>query len=123
MFYVTIMQECQQLNLNPTQFLPDLIFIIFPLLATCLPVIKMFQSKGKSSSNGDRYIRDFSSGIFQTRISHIHKLNVRSGSCLCAHKLTVKHSFFWIIHDSPLAQQQFVIQCDTVEDHYAGLRS
>lgn len=45
MFYATIMQECQQLNLNPAQFLPDLIFIIFPLLATCLPVIKMFQTR------------------------------------------------------------------------------
>ena len=31
MFYVTTMQECQQLNLNPVQFLPDLIFIISPI--------------------------------------------------------------------------------------------
>lgn len=45
MFYATIMQEYQQLNLNPAQFLPDLIFIIFPLLATCLTVIKMFQTR------------------------------------------------------------------------------
>ncbi len=123
MFFATVMQECQQLNLNPAQFLPDLIFIIFPLLATCLPVIKMFQSRGKASSNGDHYIRDFSCGIFQMWISHIHKLNVRSGSCLCARGLTVKHSFFWIIHESPLTHWEFVIQCDTVEKHCAGLRT
>lgn len=48
MFYVTTMQECQRLNLNPAQFLPDLIFIISPdCLQHVYQWLKMFQSEGE----------------------------------------------------------------------------
>lgn len=65
MLYATLMQDWQQLNLNPAQLRSDLIFIIFPLRAACLPVIKMFHSSEKPQERTISSWGDVSHGIFQ----------------------------------------------------------
>lgn len=72
-------------------------------------------------------MRHFSPGVFfffffSKRGFHTFR-GGRPGSCLCARGLADDDSFFWIIHDVSLARGQFVIRRDTVEEHYAGLRS